>query len=496
MKQGHLEFSQNGGSRGDGMGSASSDRFVGAMVFSAVGDALGWPTEFLKERPRHHPPFRLPLRDFTKWQKFVGGRWWGYRDDIEPGDYSDDTQLTLAVARCIDSSGDFQPERFAYLEFPLWLHYERGGGRSVKAAARSLIERGHDWSHNFFKRGDIDYRRAGANGAAMRTLPIALACAADSDRMVRHAFVNSIISHGHPRAIVGALLFGLAIGYVLREQGERTRSGLILHLRAHLDRAHQIMNADDRVGRWVENWNKEKPAVGEFWDAFAATCHEADEYIKAIPDFLSKPVIEYYRFTGALNPATKGSGVVTTCVALYLFLRHWHEAAEAVYTAVNVLGSDTDTIASFTGAFEGASHGIEAIPSALRAHVQDREYLVRIGNHLHAIAIGALEGEAAPVSSKTLDRQQASLRILAWEVGLHEMFWDAIGVDGVVLHPTLGRGVIVSKEVRPIQREGWAAKLIRVSFDCGQTCVFHSRVEHNERVAESLAETVAKTLEE
>ena len=170
-KQGML-FDQLGETPTNGASVPSLDRFQGAMVFSAIGDALGWPTEFLKEKGGRKPEFALPVRDFVPWHKLVGGRWWGYPDDIAPGDYSDDTQLTLAVSRCISSSGDFEPEMFAYSELPLWLHYERGGGKSIKAAARTLIQRKTDWLHNFYKLGPLDYRQAGANGAAMATCPL------------------------------------------------------------------------------------------------------------------------------------------------------------------------------------------------------------------------------------------------------------------------------------------------------------------------------------
>jgi hypothetical protein len=96
--------------------------------------------------------------------------------------------------------------------------------------------------------------------------------------------------------------------------------------------------------------------------------------------------------------------------------------------------------------------------------------------------------------NQSIQRTDAYFRILAWEIGLHEMFGDVFMEDDMVVHPALGRGTITKKEVRPIQREGYVAKLINVKFDCGQLCIFHSRVEHNEKVSESLAEEVARAL--
>jgi len=66
-------------------GLPSVDKFQGAMLFSAVGDAPGWPTEFLDPDGNRKPSFTVPVRDFVQWHKLVGGKWWGYEDNIAPG---------------------------------------------------------------------------------------------------------------------------------------------------------------------------------------------------------------------------------------------------------------------------------------------------------------------------------------------------------------------------------------------------------------------------
>ncbi len=97
--------------------------------------------------------------------------------------------------------------------------------------------------------------------------------------------------------------------------------------------------------------------------------------------------------------------------------------------------------------------------------------------------------------NQAVQRTDAYFRILAWEIGLHEMFWDALRKGGIVVHPVLGRGTITKQKVKPIKRDDYVAKLIHVKFDCGQSCIFHSRVEHNEKVSESLAEEIARALQ-
>ena len=69
------------------------DKFEGALLWSTIGDALGWPTESLKPSNSQRLPFHLPVKDFVSWEKLVGGKWWGYDQRIGGGEYSDDTQL-------------------------------------------------------------------------------------------------------------------------------------------------------------------------------------------------------------------------------------------------------------------------------------------------------------------------------------------------------------------------------------------------------------------
>jgi ADP-ribosylglycohydrolase len=474
-------------------GIPSLDRFQGAILCSTVGDALGWPTEFIDPERTRKPQFELPVSDFIQWRKVVGGKWWGYEEIIAPGDYSDDTQLALAIARCISEIGAFEPERFAYEELPLWLHYERGGGRSVKTAARKLIGKNAYWLRNFYKRAELDYRDAGANGAAMRNLPIALASVGEESQMIKDSFLNAIITHGHPRAIIGTILFGLAVRYALTSSGRPTAETLIEFLRSGIERIGSVVVNDDRIVRWIHDWdNQDHGKEISFRLIFNKTRQEAFNNLEGIRQLMHKAPITYYDFVGALNPATKGSGLATVSIAIYLFLKYVDQPEKALTTAVNTFGSDTDTIAVFLGALLGAYHGLKAVPTHLLGRVQDQDYLMKTAKRLHTIA--AREERESWAEDQRVEREDAYLNILTWEIDLHEMFWDAIDIGGVVFHPTLGRGKLTQKVEKPIPREDYVAKLFTIKFDCGQSCVFHSRVEKNERVSESLGQDIERAL--
>jgi ADP-ribosylglycohydrolase len=432
------------------------------------------------------------VKDFVSWEKLVGGKWWGYDERIEQGEYSDDTQLTLAVARSIAESGQFEPERFAYEELPLWLQYERGGGRSVKTAARRLVGKSTDWQSNFYKQRNLDYKTAGANGAAMRNLPIALVNVDLESCLIKDSFLNSIITHGHPRAILGAILFALAVKYALTASQGIPIASLVEYLREGMNNIGKVIAGDDRISLWIRKWEQEKEGQS-FRQTFKQTYLEALGYLKSIDQYVNAEAKSYYTFVGALEPLTKGSGLATVCVAIYLFLKYLEEPEAALIIAVNMLGSDTDTIGVFLGSLLGAYHGMKVVPTHLFTRVQDRDYLLKTAKRLHSIAAGEKENFTA--ENKVIQRTDAYFRILAWEMGLHEMFWDALREGGIVVHPALGRGTITKQEVKPIKRDGYVAKLIHLKFDCGQSCIFHSRVEHNEKVSESLAQEVARALQ-
>ena len=293
-----------------------SDRYQGAFLFSAIGDALGWPTEFLKPNNAERPPFHLPVNDYVKWNKRVGGVWWGYVDEIEAGEYSDDTQLGLSMARSIDDEGRFQPEQFAYFELPLWLGYERGGGRSVKADTRAMIQPRSNWLHNFYRRADLDYQSTGANGAAMRNLPIALASANQEEQLVVDSFLNAVTTHGHPRAIVGTILFGLAVRHLLITQDSDARR-MLQYLESSLKNSLPILSRDFRIAQWIEYYeSSSRPQGLKFESLYNDVVKEASSYLEDIPNYLNRSVNDYYSRVGALAPESRGSGIGTVCSAL------------------------------------------------------------------------------------------------------------------------------------------------------------------------------------
>jgi len=464
------------------------EKFKGALAFSAVGDALGWQTEFIRYPRELKKRFgKKYIDDYHSWEKIVGGKFWGYKEIIKEGEYSDDTQLTLSVYRCIDESGNFNPNKFAYFELPLWLQYERGGGKTVKTSAKQLITK--EWMNNFYTTKELSYRNAGSNGAAMRVLPIALVNINNNKRLYRDTFINSIITHGHPRAILGAIIYASAINFLLKEN-KISKKTFLEYLYEVINNFSKSFKGDDLIQKWVREWDKEPLDGMTFKEVFKKTRAEAIEYLRKLEGKIGDK--EYYKLTGALSEDYKSSGISTVSVAIYLFLKYIDNPKKAILKAVNMLGSDTDTISAFVGGLFGAYYGLSAVPEGFLSKLQDKEYILRVATDLYNVAIGK-PIEKKEFSSKPFYRE-AYEKIIAWENQLSEMFRNGLKEGDKIFHPALGQGVIKGNRVQPLKRKDYQVKIIEVEFECGQSCVFHFRVSKNGKLSENLAKDMKKML--
>lgn len=437
----------------------------GSLIASAIGDALGWITEFEKSPADIERRYGMTrITDFVAWSKRVGGRFHGYTDEIPPGEYSDDTQLALCTARCITDQGHFDAVRFAELEFPSWLDYARGAGRTVKKAAQAIQRKKVTWSSNFFQqtvRGHkVDCRDSGANGAAMRVAPIALVNPGWNTQAEKDIWANAIISHGHPRAIWGALLYGYALSALLTVSNSLEPLTFVEKL-ASFVKSLSIPN-DEPIRVWQNIWDEERGPRKTFCEVFEDTREEAIERLrrvyKAVRDH--SPITSALTDLGCFSRATKGSGLGTVAAGIYLFAIAPNEVEQAIVNAVNAIGSDTDSIAAFAGGLAGCLNGVEAIPTRWRKGIQDGSYLMHIGERLAAIA------DRRPIIPLNPDEHR--------EAEIAKGPNPQFQANERVYHGALGYGRVqtVDRQMTPRDKE---VVLVRVIFDRGQSAKFAIR---------------------
>jgi len=453
------------------------NRYRNSILLSAIGDSLGWITEFEKSSDAVNAKYKVhEIKKFYPWEKYVGGRFNGYLDTIKSGSYSDDTQLILSVARSIKNDGDIDNVYFSKIELPSWLKYARGAGRTIKNAARKIERKSASWNYNFFtfKAGNniIDYRDSGANGAAMRILPIALANHNNFNKIKYCIFSNSIVTHGHPRAIIGAILYGYAVDLMLKQnlkefdyESYLTKIGRDIEQRFELTFINQ-----PEYGNWLAEWNcnQKKDFLQVYDETVKETLHALREIFRFLRD--GKSTKESLKILGCFAPTTKGSGISTVVGGIYLALKHYQNPIKAILEAVNSIGADTDSVAAFAGGLIGCLYEKNIIPDDI-GQIQDQEYLNNIACELYDIA-----------NKKTTanDEKQLNIEIKS----LNNIETDCFVKNENIDFTPLGRGIITAIDRQKTLTSGKYNLIIDVKFEIGQSCKFSKLLSIKENNAE------------
>lgn len=453
---------------------------IGALVAGACADALGWVTEFMRSPSSIQRQLgRDRVDDYVGWRKKVGGRFNTYIDFIGPGEYSDDTQLTLALARAIRGDGTFDHDYFSKRELVGWLDYSRGAGRTITAAAKSMSRASMHWDSNFFVQGSLDYRASGANGAAMRVSPVVLANLRTAAPPLDEVFADAITTHGHPRAHVGAVGYAAALWEAVRRREESVRDGP----RAFLDAVITWLRdwtpvRSEPAQEWIRRWEQASgEGYGIAWDE---TVGEFEEMLTEIGSRDHRAVLERM---GCFARETRGSGTATVAAALHLFCWHGRDVEAAVIEAVNAVPADTDTIGAMVGTLAGAYAGYEHVPERWTTRLQDLPYFISVGEVLTRIALGDAD-DSFSLRPRLLDRDKELPSIMDL------LRRGTVEREARVRHEVLGAGWVQAVHAQEIRRRGGGEMLYaRVALDSGQTCQFRAYVPAATRGGREAAET-------
>ncbi|WP_454659080.1 ADP-ribosylglycohydrolase family protein [Bosea beijingensis] len=333
------------------------DRAEGAFLGAAIGDALGWPHEMRPQRGRNR--FNHTQLKFERWIKRSGGRFQTQEEVIEAGAYSDDTQLILACARSLLRAPQNWWLLFATEELPLWTLYQRGGGGATKRAAASWVAGREPWS---VKPDDARrYFDAGGNGVVMRILPHCLRRAGDPDfqPLAIDIMTDGVTTHGHPRALVGALAYGYGLWQAFRHRGT-LEYGRLLEVVIENTAIWGSMPSIEQ--RW-SGWHKSASMIRSVEPIWSRTVGEQRELLEIACRALAAGAAaideETLEALGCFDRAVNGSGTVNAAAALFLASRHATEPTEGLMQAALAEGADTDTLASMVGGLLGAAVGQE-----------------------------------------------------------------------------------------------------------------------------------------
>lgn len=419
-------------------------RSRGVFLGAAVGDALGWPQEQNSNivggnRNRHVDA----TPNFRDWQRYGGGQYQKYIDVVPAGSYSDDTQLILATSRALQSEDWFGA--LTRRELPLFLLYSRGAGGATLRACRTWATESEPWVSGTTQKSQKAtelYFRAGGNGVAMRIAPHVVTHATRPTKaLVARVVQDGIATHGHPRALVGAAAYAVALHALVNTKG--TLEFGELPARVQADKSWQ--SPETLLTNAPSEWMDAAAVKSrDFLGSWTNTVKEMLRMLSVVEDVARAGArgddLGTLERLGVFDKKVNGAGTITAAAAIYLASRNAPRPMSGVLRAAFVKSADTDTLASMTGALLGALHGSDWLAD-LRAQVQDREYIETMADDMTARALG----EERPAVEMTHSVHDRSLRqfVDQLKLGQHDE-------GGPVLLPDMRQGRLVREfELEP-----------------------------------------------
>lgn len=397
-----------------------TDKARGALLAAAIGDALGWPQEDRSKRvDRLRNNEITPL--FQTWTRREGNRFNPYLVTVEAGEYSDDTQLILCTARSRASTQNWW-QKLVSQELPTWRLYQRGGGGATVRSVDSWLKGKAPWDRSR-KIDDVrKYFEAGGNGVAMRILPHCVIAADynNFDDLAKAIVADGVTTHGHPRALVGALLYGFVLWQALR-QTKTLKYGELVEI-AMKNAASWSQRPD--ISDYWKDWNDSQGAIaGEQYEKiWQDTVHETLELLYLCQDGLKQEALSIDREVldriGTFGNQ-KGSGTITAVGAVFLASRYAADPLHGMLESAFAIGADTDTLCSMASAILGAICGSEWLQPYVTS-VQDSNYLSAIADQL------AERGDLAASGSQSVSKVSKTSLDTFWA---HLMTVDTGNID-------------------------------------------------------------------
>lgn len=287
-----------------------NDRRRGALIGMAVGDALGAAVEFQR------PGTFEPVTDYR-----TGGP-----HRLNPGEWTDDTSMALALADSIAKVGwDLDDQARRYIDW--W----RNGKYSVNGRCFDIGNTCRNSLADYHLMGNV--RKAAStdgfssgNGSIMRLAPVPIRFVSlfpdRIEELAHFAEESSLVTHASSQCLSACRYFAVILAGLMAGQSRE-----------------EVLSPD-----WepLQELRRIKPLAPEIEDVALGS------------------------FRRLNPPDIKGSGYVVKSLEAALWA--FHEAAdfrEAVLKAVN-LGDDADTTGAVCGQLAGACFGEKKIPAAWR----------------------------------------------------------------------------------------------------------------------------------
>lgn len=316
----------------------------GCLAGAIIGDAMGMPVETMT------PEQILEATDGQGVTCFMNAiqRNFFQLVDFKAGDFTDDWQLTRAVARSLIRFGGYDQTDQALSMIAEFEKSQAGWGGTTKAGLESLKlyfdSRGAEGRHPTVPSKVTDKIKGTGNGVAMRIAPLAIFCTL-TDKRIDYDLIlqHGDLTHPDPRASIAAFAIAVMIETIL--------------LRKLADPFHKS---------GYSNFERVLNAI-KYYEPI--TYHGArpndnvEARLRVVKNILNDKMLTKEKSLDALIRRVKTGSYSLESVpfSLAVYLRHPDDFRAGVLEAVNA-GGDTDTNASMVGAMIGANVGIDNIP--------------------------------------------------------------------------------------------------------------------------------------
>ena len=342
------------------------DRIRGSLIGGAIGDALGYPVEFIysfgeiQKRYRERGITRLDTKQ----------HWLEEAEQAGKAEVSDDTQMTLFTANgLLNAKKQGISLKYgicrAYIEWYLtqigkkspkysdcWisdvpeLNHRRAPGNTCMSSLDDIY-RGKDPMNN-----------SKGCGGVMRVAPIPLYAAVQNRMSIDEADLLAAeaaeITHQHPLGYISAALMSHVI-YRLALDIEPTREGL----------ERYIMEGVTTIRKQYQTYHNDVERMAELAERAIFLLDNGKTDLENI---------------GHLGEGWTGEEALA--IALYCALKHFDSFEDAMIAAVNH-GGDSDSTGAVTGNILGAAIGYEAIPQYYKDDLEMHDLILHMADDLY-----------------------------------------------------------------------------------------------------------------
>ena len=307
----------------------TKDKIYGTIFGQAIGDALGFGTEFMsKTEVREKYPAGLKeysqiIRDY-------------HRAKFQPGSWSDDTDMMLCIANAIIEDKGINLHTIAR-NFKQWVYAPetRGVGQTTLKvlSIAEYVEKPHQVAELIWR---MTRTKNAANGSVMRTAIIGL----KKENVAQTAEDVCKLTHFDPRCVGSCVIVSEIINHLI--------------------------------------WHDEQLSYSQIMTI-------GNKYDKSIAEYIDKA---YYNGIEGLEldePSSIGYTLKALGSALWC-LFHANDFEEGLLRVVNE-GGDADTNAAVACAMLGAKFGYTSIPQKYTDGLTRKSDLMRITNYLMQIDI-------------------------------------------------------------------------------------------------------------